>query len=254
MGQVPQIEVSQARAQFERHDALFVDLRDAEAYQAGHIPGAVRLDASNFEQFLQQTDKGRAIIVYCYHGISSLSGVTYLRRHGFRNVCSLSGGFDAWRHAYGLLPVATAAALDHKPIAARWVAAIEILNLQGDASLGPGKLAELYHPRVYFEDPVQRLQGRDAFIRMRQRAIRRARRYLLKVDEIVENDSSLFANWTLHYRSRIGPPLRIEGVSHLRIEQGQIVRHVDHWDLVGNSVAWLPGLSVVYRRLARLFR
>ena len=89
---------------------------------------------------------------------------------------------------------------------------------------------------------------------MRKRAIRRARQYELKIDDVIENESCLFANWTLHYRSRIGPPLRIEGVSHLSLEYGKIVSHRDDWALVGNSIAWISGLALVYRRLVRLFR
>jgi adenylyltransferase/sulfurtransferase len=36
------------------------------------------------------------IVVYCHHGIRSLSGAAILQRLGFDNVASLAGGIDAW--------------------------------------------------------------------------------------------------------------------------------------------------------------
>jgi rhodanese-related sulfurtransferase len=35
-------------------------------------------------------------VVYCHHGIRSLSGANLLERHGLTNVVSLAGGIDAW--------------------------------------------------------------------------------------------------------------------------------------------------------------
>ena len=36
------------------------------------------------------------IVVYCHHGVRSLSAAAYLRQLGFTNVASLAGGIDAW--------------------------------------------------------------------------------------------------------------------------------------------------------------
>jgi rhodanese-related sulfurtransferase len=36
------------------------------------------------------------LVVYCHHGIRSLSGAAILEQHGFANVVSLAGGIDAW--------------------------------------------------------------------------------------------------------------------------------------------------------------
>jgi rhodanese-related sulfurtransferase len=36
------------------------------------------------------------VVVYCHHGIRSLSGAAILVQHGFGNVVSLAGGIDAW--------------------------------------------------------------------------------------------------------------------------------------------------------------
>jgi rhodanese-related sulfurtransferase len=39
---------------------------------------------------------GAPVVVYCHHGIRSLSAVALLERLGFRDVWSLAGGIDAW--------------------------------------------------------------------------------------------------------------------------------------------------------------
>ncbi len=40
--------------------------------------------------------KDSQVVVYCHHGIRSLTGAALLQRQGFTNVFSLSGGIDAW--------------------------------------------------------------------------------------------------------------------------------------------------------------
>jgi len=39
---------------------------------------------------------GWKLVVFCHHGIRSLSAAEYLERVGFQNVHSLAGGIDAW--------------------------------------------------------------------------------------------------------------------------------------------------------------
>ena len=39
---------------------------------------------------------GALLVVYCHHGIRSMSAAQFLERAGFTNVVSLAGGIDAW--------------------------------------------------------------------------------------------------------------------------------------------------------------
>ena len=39
---------------------------------------------------------GALLIVYCHHGVRSLSGAALLQRLGHGEVFSLAGGIDAW--------------------------------------------------------------------------------------------------------------------------------------------------------------
>ena len=77
-----------------------MDIRDPGSYREAHIPGAVHLHDGNVQEFVQKTDKETPVIVYCYHGNSSLGATAYFIESGFKNVVSMSGGFEAWRQVY----------------------------------------------------------------------------------------------------------------------------------------------------------
>ena len=97
MSEIPQIAVDEARRRLDAGGTLFMDVRDPASFKAAHVPGAVHVNDHNIEAFVQATPKDRPIVIYCYHGLSSLGGAAFLGEHGFVDVCSLSGGFEAWR-------------------------------------------------------------------------------------------------------------------------------------------------------------
>ncbi len=98
---IPQIDVSQAKLLYEAGTATFVDIRDPAAFQGSHIPGAVRVDDSNVREFVTDADKQATVVVYCYHGQSSLGATAFFQDQGFTAVSSLAGGFSAWHHEGG---------------------------------------------------------------------------------------------------------------------------------------------------------
>ena len=100
MNSIPEIPIHEAKKKLDRQDCIFVDIRDPASYRAAHIPGAVHLHNGNVQEFIGGADKGREVIVYCYHGNSSLGAVAYFLENGFKNIASMSGGFEAWRQVY----------------------------------------------------------------------------------------------------------------------------------------------------------
>lgn len=97
---IRQIQIHEAKDKFDQKDCVFVDIRDPESYQSAHIPGALRLHDGNVQEFIANTDKNANLVVYCYHGNSSLGAAAYFLENGFKNVASVSGGFEAWRQVY----------------------------------------------------------------------------------------------------------------------------------------------------------
>ena len=97
---IPQIQIHDAKQKLDRNGALFVDIRDPNSYAQAHIPGAIHLNDANVQEFVQNTDKEKDIVVYCYHGNSSLGATGFLIENGFKNVASMAGGFEGWRQVY----------------------------------------------------------------------------------------------------------------------------------------------------------
>ena len=80
--------------------AVVVDIRDPQAYAAGHIIDATHLDNHSLHDFIAKADLDAPLIVACYHGNSSQSAAAYLAGQGFSEVYSLDGGFELWRATY----------------------------------------------------------------------------------------------------------------------------------------------------------
>jgi thiosulfate sulfurtransferase len=98
--EVPQIQIHEAKQKLDGKESVFVDIRDPGSYGQAHIPGAIHLNDGNVQEFVQNTDKEKEIVVYCYHGNSSLGATAFLIENGFKNAASMSGGFEGWRQVY----------------------------------------------------------------------------------------------------------------------------------------------------------
>jgi rhodanese-related sulfurtransferase len=87
-------------------DAVVVDLRPDEEYEAGHIAGAISIPLAELEAHLADLPAGVEIVAYCRGPYCALApqGVALLRRSG-RRARRLEDGFPEWRLAG--LPIAT---------------------------------------------------------------------------------------------------------------------------------------------------
>jgi thiosulfate sulfurtransferase len=96
MSPVQEIDASKVKEMLAQKNVNIVDIRDPGSYSRGHIPTAVSVSDSNVEAFTQNTDKDTALVVCCYHGISSQGAAQYFAEQGFKEVYSMTGGFEAW--------------------------------------------------------------------------------------------------------------------------------------------------------------
>jgi rhodanese-related sulfurtransferase len=85
---------------------LILDVREPAEWAAGHIPGALHvprgmleakadLEYANREPGL--ADRSTAVIIHCASGARSALAADVLQQMGFTNVCSMAGGFAAWK-------------------------------------------------------------------------------------------------------------------------------------------------------------
>jgi monothiol glutaredoxin len=72
-----------------------VDVRTEEERAIAKIEGSRLLDVDG-HRYLLGLDRNTVIVFQCHHGIRSQSAAEYLLREGFRNLCNLQGGIDAW--------------------------------------------------------------------------------------------------------------------------------------------------------------
>lgn len=96
---------SQALAEaLERGDEapIILDVRDADEYQAGHLPGAQSLPFDELTDKIASIPAGRMVVTYCnmhHPGYSrGERGAELLARHGYR-AAALQGGFPGWQQA-----------------------------------------------------------------------------------------------------------------------------------------------------------
>ena len=96
-------------ARMERGAVVLVDVRPAEEYAAGHIPGAVSVPLGLVEELLETLPADAEVVAYCRGRYCRLApqALEILRAHGLRSR-RLVDGFPEWRLAG--LPVAVGAA------------------------------------------------------------------------------------------------------------------------------------------------
>ena len=103
---VHRLNPTEAKRDFDRGDAVFVDVRSAFTYEAGHIPGALHLSfyvsTAHLREVLASYPADSRVITYC-SGSGCQSSSTLAKRlveESVRDeVYVLTGGWPAWQAA-----------------------------------------------------------------------------------------------------------------------------------------------------------
>ena len=98
--EIEEISTIEAQARLESSESpLFVDVREADEWEEGHIPGAVYTGRGRLEQRIEGLvpDKSRSLVVYCSAGSRSAFAAKALGELGYENVVNLAGGFSDWK-------------------------------------------------------------------------------------------------------------------------------------------------------------
>src|SRR5664279_2791503 len=84
-----------ARTAQETPGAVWVDVREADEWQEGHLPGAMHVPRGFLESRIEAVagDKTQPVVLYCAAGNRSAFAAKTLQDLGYESVHSLTGGF-----------------------------------------------------------------------------------------------------------------------------------------------------------------
>ncbi|WP_025915938.1 rhodanese-like domain-containing protein [Herminiimonas sp. CN] len=86
-----------------RDAAVVLDVREADEYAVGHIPGAIHISRGMLEFKLSNSPELSArdlqIVLYCKTSGRAALAACVLHDMGYLQVKSIAGGFDAWAGA-----------------------------------------------------------------------------------------------------------------------------------------------------------
>jgi rhodanese-related sulfurtransferase len=96
---VQEISVEQAVSAIQTCD-LLIDVREADEYAAGHLPGAIHMSRGMLEFKMAGNPKMQSrdlnILLYCKTSGRAALSAKSLADMGYSHVQSIAGGVDAW--------------------------------------------------------------------------------------------------------------------------------------------------------------
>jgi rhodanese-related sulfurtransferase len=94
---IPQIQPTELKALLDSgRSVLLLDVRQPEEHAFCALPDSVLIPLGELIRRVEEVQpEGAFVVVYCHHGVRSLSGAAILQRAGIE-AASLAGGIDRW--------------------------------------------------------------------------------------------------------------------------------------------------------------
>ncbi|MEJ7793238.1 MAG: rhodanese-like domain-containing protein [Gaiellaceae bacterium] len=96
--EVPEVSAEDAFARSASGEAVIVDVRESDEWEAGHIPGALHIPLAELEARWPELRASDSVIAVCRSGNRSATATQALRSVGI-DAANLSGGVKAWAGA-----------------------------------------------------------------------------------------------------------------------------------------------------------
>ena len=95
---IPRIHPLEVQAKLAAGEKLYLlDVREPEEYAICRIGESPLIPLGDLAGRVHEIDADDAlIVVYCHHGVRSITGVAILQNAGITNAASMTGGIDAW--------------------------------------------------------------------------------------------------------------------------------------------------------------
>jgi len=112
-----------------------------------------------------------------------------------------------------------------------------------------------YHENITFQDTIQRVEGKDAFIALCNRLADRCERLEMDISAISISENKIFMEWKMTMVFRKTPNTPIFGCSRITLaEDGRIIHQRDYYDLWGDIFKNVPIMKRIYPKfMVKLF-
>lgn len=75
---------------------VFIDVREPNEYEAGHVPGIKNLPLSVLSEDTADFSKSAEVIIICRSGNRSMQAAEKLQGYGFSKLVNVQGGMNDW--------------------------------------------------------------------------------------------------------------------------------------------------------------
>ena len=96
---IQQIHPLEVKAKLDSNEPMvLLDVRQPEEYAICKLANSQLVPLGELPRRVEEVEiePGTLVVVYCHHGVRSISGAMMLLQAGFKNVASMSGGIEAW--------------------------------------------------------------------------------------------------------------------------------------------------------------
>src|SRR6516164_5118948 len=96
---IREVDTAGAAAEVDRPGTVVVDVREADEYEQGALPGSLHIPRGHLESQIEAKvpDHDAPIVVYCAGGTRSAFAAETLSQLGYGDVVSMAGGFNRWK-------------------------------------------------------------------------------------------------------------------------------------------------------------
>ena len=99
ISRVPVISPEEAHALIRSNEAVLIDVRSREEWEAAHVEGSIHIPWHDLRTRYTELDPKKQYIVMCRGGQRASIAASILKRHGIGRIYNLGGGYTAYKQA-----------------------------------------------------------------------------------------------------------------------------------------------------------
>ncbi len=94
-----EVDAQTLKSWLDDDKAILIDIREPDEYVREHIPGSRLVPLSSFHREDFPRDHDKTLVFHCASGTRTDQAAPEILGAGFRKVCHLDGGLQAWKKA-----------------------------------------------------------------------------------------------------------------------------------------------------------